>query len=249
MDAGTLARVDANRRAAEARKRGLAMQQAESPVASAGTAVDGGKRSRPQSSHASPDVPTDGRPAPPPAATSHFSRRGESVRKSLGDLSVDEEPSLSQGSSQTAVVDDRARHVWAADNVSVCTRAAAEAAEKGSAALRGWPFELHFALLAAGYHAGLKWPDEHVRRPLSRKTPTQLLKCTSFRCTRTPPSLMCTAVGRAPRGLRRLRRAAPRVRARVRARVRVRVSLTLTLTLTQAQGGQQEGQGARALQH
>ena len=236
MDADTLARVDANRRAAEARKRGLAMQQAESPVASAGT-VDGGKRSRPQSSHASPDVPspdvpTDGRPAPPPAAAGPCSRRGESVRKSLGDLSVDEEPSLSQGSSHTAIVDDQARQVWAADNVSICARAATEAAEKGSAALRGWPFELHFALLAAGYHEGLKWSAEHVRRPLSLKTPNPLLKCTSFHCTRTPPSLMCTAVGRAPRGLRRLRRAAPRVRVRVRARVRARVRVSLTLTLT-----------------
>ena len=221
MDADTLARVDANRRAAEARKRGLAMQQAESPASQ----VDG-KRSRPQSAHASPDVPTDGRPAPPPAAAGPFSRRGESVRKSLGDLSVDEEPSLSQGSSHTAIVDDQARQVWAADNVSICARAAAEAAEKGSAALRGWPFELHFALLAAGYHEGLKWSAEHVRRPLSLKTPNPLLKCTSFRCTRTPPSLMCTAVGRAPRGLRRLRRAAPRVRVRVRARVRVRVRVS-----------------------
>jgi len=85
---------------------------------------------------------------------------------------VDEEPSLSQGSSHTAIVDDQARQVWAADNVSICARAAAEAAEKGSAALRGWPFELHFALLAAGYHEGLKWSAEHVRRPLSLKTPT-----------------------------------------------------------------------------
>ena len=166
MEADTLARVEANRQAA-LRKRGLADQQAASPVSSAGT-VDG-KRSRPQSSQASPDVPTDGRPALSPAAAGPSSRRGEScttVRKSLGDLTTrDEEPSLSQGSSQTAVVDDRAGHVWVADNVSICARAAAEAAEKGPAALRGWPFELHFALLAAGFHEGLKWSDERVRRP------------------------------------------------------------------------------------